>query len=184
MLRSIVEERSQNLVVMDVFSKLIQDRIIFIDDIIDSELANNVIAQLLILNSLSKTETINIYINSPGGSCTDGLAIYDIAKVIQAPIRTTCVGTAASMAAVLMFMGKERCALKHSRMMFHEVSGGFDGKTKDMEIYFKVMKEVQSELFDIISENSQITNPEELFKLDTWYTASAAKELGIIDTIL
>ena len=69
-------------------------------------------------------------------------------------------------------------------MMFHEVSGGFDGKTKDMEIYFKVMKEVQSELFDIISENSQITNPEELFKLDTWYTASAAKELGIIDTIL
>lgn len=183
-MRSIVEERSQNLVVMDVFSKLIQDRIIFIDGPITSELANDVIAQLLILNSLNKEEVINIYINSPGGVILDGLAIFDIAKLIQAPIRTTCIGTAASMAAILMFMGKERCALEHSRIMFHEAFGWYQGKTKDIEVEFKLHKDLQQDIYNIVSTNSKLTSPEDIFKTDTWYTAKEAKELGIIHTIL
>ena len=97
MMRTIVDERSKNVAVMDVFSKLIQDRIIFIDDEIDSELANGVIAQMLYLNSISKKDPIHVYINSPGGSVVDGLAIYDISKIIEAPIRTICIGLAATI---------------------------------------------------------------------------------------
>lgn len=183
-LRTIVEERSQNLAVMDVFSKLIQERIIFIDGPIDDELANGVIAQMLYLNSLSATETINVYINSPGGSVLSGLAIYDISKKISAPIRTIVIGMAASMGAVLMLMGKERAALKHSRIMIHEVSSGMEGKTKDIESHFKLHKELEKEICDIIEENTSIENVQELFKIDKWYTAEEAKSIGFVTEII
>ena len=183
-LRTIVEERSQNLAVMDVFSKLIQERIIFIDGPIDDDLANGIIAQMIYLNSLSNTETINIYINSPGGGVISGLAIYDISKLIQAPIRTTCVGMAASMAAILMLMGKERCGLKHSRIMLHEVSSGIEGKTKDIESSFNLHKDLEKELCNIVEENTSVENIKELFKVDKWYTAEEAKSVGLITKIL
>lgn len=150
-MRTIVEERSQNLVVMDVFSKLIQERIIFIDSVITANLANEIIAQLLILDADSN-KPINIYINSPGGSVSNGLAIYDVAMNIKSPIRTICVGMAASMAAILMLMGKERCALKHSKIMMHEVSSEVEGKTKDIEVDFKRHKDYQHSLYEIVKE--------------------------------
>ena len=126
-MRTIVEERQKNVAVMDVFSRLIQERIIFIDDVIDDDLANGVIAQLLHLDSLDKKKPINIYINTPGGGVYSGLAIYDIAKLISAPIRTVCIGMAASMGVPLMLMGTERCATKHSRIMIHQPMGGTGG---------------------------------------------------------
>ena len=158
--RTIVEERHKNLVIMDVFSKLIQERIIFIDDIIDAELANGVIAQMLYLDSMNH-DTISIYINSPGGTVTDGLAIYDISRIIKSPIRTVCVGEAASMAAVLMLMGSERCGLKHSRLMLHQVNSGGRGPLKGMEINLEFSKSLQEDLYKIIEEHTTLTNIEQ-----------------------
>lgn len=184
MIRTIVEERSQNIAVMDVFSKLIQERTIFIDSIIDDDLANQVIAQLLYLNAENPKKVINIYINSPGGSVTDGLAIYDVAKNIKAPIRTVCVGSAFSMAAVLMMMGSERCMLKHSLIMLHEASTRIDGKTRDIKSYFKVHNYLENCLVEIIKEKTKIENVEEVIKTDKYYTAEEALAVGLIDKIL
>lgn len=184
MIRTIVEERSQNIAVMDVFSKLIQERTIFIDSIIDDDLANQVIAQLLYLNAENPKKVINIYINSPGGSVLSGLAIYDVAQNIKSPIRTVCVGSAFSMGAVLMLMGSERCMLKHSLMMIHEVSSGVDGKTKDITSFFEVHKHLQSCILKIIKEKTQIENVEEIIKVDKYYTAEEALAVGLIDKIL
>lgn len=184
MLRTIVEERSKNVAVMDVFSKLIQDRIIFIDDVIDGELANGVIAQMLYLNAIDKKEPIHIYINSPGGSIIDGLAIYDVSKIIEAPIRTICIGMAASMAAILMLMGKEKCALTHSRIMFHEVSTGSYGKISDIRIDFKLAEDLQKELYDIIREKTTLENIDEIFQKDTWMKVDEALKYNVINKIL
>lgn len=182
--RTIVEERQKNVVIMDVFSKLIQERIIFIDDEIDNELANNVIAQMLYLDSVDQSREINIYINSPGGSVYDGLAIYDTSKLIKSPIRTVCMGLAASMGAILMLMGTERCATKHSRIMLHQPSGYARGTADDIEITHEEIQKLKKELYDIVEENSNLTNVEQLFKLDTWYTAKEALEAGLITKIL
>lgn len=183
-MRTIVDERSKNVAVMDVFSKLIQDRIIFIDDEIDSDLANGVIAQMLYLNSIDKKSPIHIYINSPGGSIIDGLAIYDISKIIEAPIRTICIGMAASMAAVLMLIGNERCALTHSRLMLHEPSSGAIGKVSDMKIQFKLTEDLQKVLYDIIKEKTTFENIEQLFQKDIWLNSEDALKYNLITKIL
>lgn len=181
--RTIVEQSQKNIVIMDVFSKLVQERIIFIDGVIDDQLANGIIAQLLHLDSISK-ELINIYINSPGGSVYDGLAIYDTSKIIKSPIRTVCVGMAASMGAILMLMGKERCATKHSRLMLHQPSGVAYGTADDIEITHEEIQKLKKELYTIVEENSNLTNVEQLFKLDTWYNSKEALEAGLITKIL
>lgn len=181
--RTIVEERSKNVVVMDVFSKLIQERIIFIDDVIDDDLANGVIAQLLYLDSLS-SNPIDIYINTEGGSVLDGLAIYDVANLIKSPIRTVCVGMAASMGAILMLMGTEREATKHSRIMLHQPSGRAWGSSDDIQIIHEEIQKYKKELYNIVEANTTLTNVEQLFKLDTWYTAEEALECGILTKIL
>lgn len=184
MLRTIVEERSKNVAVMDVFSKLIQDRIIFIDDVIDDELSNGVIAQMLYLNAIDKKEPIHIYINSPGGSVVNGLAIYDVSKIIEAPIRTICIGMAASMAAVLLLMGKERCALEHSRIMFHEVSTGVHGKLSDLKIDLKLSESLQDDIYNIIKEKTTLTNIDETFQKDIWMKVDEALKYNVINKIL
>lgn len=181
--RTIVEERPKNVAVMDVFSKLIQERIIFIDGVIDEDLANGVIAQMLYLDSLDKKTPINIYINSPGGNCLDGLAIYDVSKVISAPIKTTCIGQASSMGAILMLMGEERFGLPHCRIMLHEASGDMWGKTKDVSVMFKLQKEIQEELFEIVKEKTTI-NPTEFSVTDKWYNSKEALECGLITKII
>lgn len=184
MQRVIVEENAKNIAIMDVFSKLIQERIIFIDGVIDEELANGVIAQMMYLTHQNPSKVINIYINSSGGSILDGLAIYDVAKLIKTPIRTVCVGMAASMAAVLMLMGEQRCGLKHSRMMLHEAYGYNVGKTKDVEVKFLMQKQLQNELFDIVREKTNLKEVDEMFKLDRWFTSEEAFECNLLTEIL
>ena len=184
MIRTVVQEGQKNIVVMDVFSKLIQERVIFIDGTIDEELANGVIAQMLYLDSLNKEDPINVYINSPGGNVYDGLAILDTSELIKAPIRTVCIGIAASMGAVLMLMGKERCITKRARMMLHQPSGGAVGTSEEIRVTHEEMQKIKKQLYQIIEERSNLTNVEQLFKLDTWYTAEEALAAGLVDKIL
>lgn len=181
--RTIIEEKEKNIVIMDVFSKLIQERIIFIDDVITDELANGVIAQMLYLDSISN-EKIQIYINTPGGDVYSGLAIYDVSKLIKSPIRTVCVGLAASMGSILMLMGKERCGLKHSRVMLHQISGGASGQLSNMVISVDEMKKLNKEIQDILIENTLIKDIEKTILFDNWYTSKEALECGILTEIL
>lgn len=183
MYRTIVEESVKNIAVMDVFSKLIQNRIIFIDDNITNELANGVIAQMLILDSQNH-DPIEVYINSPGGDVYAGLAIYDISKLIVSPIHTTCIGMAASMAAILMLMGTKRSATKHSRIMLHQVSLGSVGKLDEFKIDYEQAAKLQDEIFVIIEGKTSLHNIKESLKLDTWYTAKEAFEVNIINNLL
>lgn len=181
--RTIVEERPKNVAIMDVFSKLIQERIIFIDDVIDDELANGVIAQLMYLDSSNHKE-ISIYINTPGGNILSGLAIFDVGKLIQSPIKTICIGMAASMGAILMLMGQERYATKHSRIMLHQPSGTAIGTVDDMRVDYEEAEKLKLELFEILREYTNIQNMDEVFKLDTWFTAKEALECGLLTKIL
>ena len=181
--RTIVEERPKNVAIMDVFSKLIQERIIFIDDAIDDELANGVIAQMMYLDSINHKE-ISIYINTPGGNVLSGLAIFDVAKLIQSPIKTICIGMAASMGAILMLMGQERAATKHSRIMIHQPSGWATGTVDEMKISYEEAEKLKLELFEIVREYTNIQHMDEVFKLDTWYTAKEALECGLLTKIL
>lgn len=183
MIRTVVQEGNKNIAVLDVFSKLIQERIIFIDGIIDDELANGVVAQLLYLDSISR-ETINIYINSPGGSIYSGLAIFDTTELIKSPIRTVCVGIAASMGAILMLTGKERCATKRARLMLHQPSGVAYGKFDDIKTSYNEIELLKKQLYEIVESKTNITDAETKFRLDTWYSAEEALEAGLINKIL
>ena len=182
-IRTIVEERQRNVAVMDVFSKLVQERIIFIDDVIDDDLANGVIAQMLYLDSLDQKKQINIYINTPGGSVYSGLAIYDIGRLIQAPIRTVCIGLAASMGAVLMLMGEERCATKHSRIMIHPPLGG---EASEIKITYEEIEKLKKELYEIIAERSgqSFDKVEKDCDRDYWLTSEEALNYGILTKVL
>lgn len=185
-LRTIVEERPKNVAVMDVFSKLIQERIIFIDDVIDDDLANGVIAQMLYLDSLDSKTPIDVYVNTPGGSVYAGLAIYDISEKIKAPIRTVCMGLVASMGVPLTLMGKERCATKRTRFMIHQPSGGAFGTASDVKISVKEIETLEKELYSIIAEKTGKTY-EEVVKdcdRDYWMSAEEALSYGIITKIL
>jgi len=185
MQRTIVEESPQPVAVMDVFSKLVQERIIYIDGVIDDDLANGVIAQMLYLSSQHASDnTIHVYINSPGGSVTSGLAIFDIAKLIKVPIRTICVGQAASMGSILMLMGQERVGLKHSRFLLHQVSGGSIGKLEDIRIDYEEMKVLENYLYDIIAEYTSFENLPDYLKFDRWFGSDLALEKGLITKIL
>jgi len=181
--RTVVENSSKNMVIMDVFSKLAQERIIFIDDVITEELANGVIAQMLYLDSVDSKKFINIYINSPGGTILDGLAIYDVSKIIKSPIRTTCIGGAESMGAILMLMGQERIGLPHCRLMLHEASGYIIGKTASVKIDFELQLSLQKDIFDIVKEHTTITNIDEVLKFDKWFNAKEALECGLLTKI-
>lgn len=184
--RTVTEESNKNIIVLDVFSKLIQERIIFIDSEITDDLANGVIAQMLYLDSLDQKTPINVYINTPGGSVYAGLAIYDISKIIKAPIRTVGIGLAASMGAILMLMGEERCAVKHLRTMIHQPMGGAFGQVSDMEIATNECVKVKKELYEIISEKTgkSIEQVENDCNRDYWMDSEEAKNYGIITKIL
>lgn len=182
--RTVVEESPKNIAVMDVFSKLVQNRIVFIDGIIDDELANGVIAQLLYLNAIDPKSLIHVYINSPGGSVNQGFAIYDIAKIISAPIRTICIGEAASMGAFLMFIGKERCALKHSRFMLHEVSSWNHGTLSNMKISLKETEIIQESIFEVLRKKLSIENIDDVLQKDFWMGAKDAFSYGLVTEII
>lgn len=184
----IMEERRMNVAQMDVFSRLMMDRIIFLGTGIDDQVANIVTAQLLFLESSDASKDIQIYINSPGGSVYAGLGIYDTMQIIKPDVATICTGMAASMGAVLLVAGEKgkRSALKHSRVMIHQPSGGAQGVASDMEINLREMLKLKKELYDIISEHSGQTYEwvEKASDRDYWMTSTEARDFGMVDEVL
>ena len=184
----IIEERQLNISQLDVFSRLMMDRIIFLGTGIDDQVANIVTAQLLFLESSDPSKDIQIYINSPGGSVYAGLGIYDTMQIIKPDVATICTGMAASMGAVLLVAGEKgkRSALKHSRVMIHQPSGGAQGVATDMEINLREMLKLKKELYDIISAHSGQTYDwvEKNSERDYWMISHEAKEFGMIDEVL
>ena len=184
----ILEERQLNVTQMDVFSRLMMDRIIFLGTEINDYTANTIQAQLLYLDSTDPGKDISIYINSPGGSVTAGLGIYDTMQFISSDVATICTGMAASMGAVLLVAGQEgkRSALPHSRVMIHQPLGGVQGQASDIEIEAKEIQKFKKELYTIISNHSH--TPYEKVWTDSdrnyWMTAEEAKEYGMIDAVL
>lgn len=184
----ILEERQLNVTQMDVFSRLMMDRIIFLGTEISDYTANTIQAQLLYLDSVDSSKEISIYLNSPGGSVTAGLGIYDTMQFISSPVATICTGMAASMAAVLLVAGQEgkRSALPHSRVMIHQPMGGVQGQASDIEITAREIQKMKNELYRIISDHSH-TPFDKVWAdsdRDYWMTAQEAKEYGMIDQVL
>ena len=184
---TIIEERQLNIATMDVFSRLMMDRIIFLGAPIYDDAANIIQAQLLFLESVDPEKDIQIYINSPGGSVSAGLGIYDTMQFISSDVATICTGMAASMAAVLLVAGAEgkRSALTHSRVMIHQPMGGAQGQASDIEITAREIQKLKKELYTIIADHSH-TPFDKVWAdsdRDYWMTAQEAKEYGMIDQV-
>jgi ATP-dependent Clp protease protease subunit len=185
---NIIEERPMNVAVMDVYSRLMMDRIIFLGYPVNDEVANIIIAQLLFLESTDRTRDIQMYINSPGGGVYAGLGLYDTMQFVTPDIATICTGIAASMSAVLMAAGApgKRSALKHSRIMMHQPSAGAMGQASDVDITVNEVRKIKQELYDILSNHTGQT-VEKIAKdsnRDYWMTSDEAKEYGLIDEVL
>ena len=185
---SILEERQLNVTQMDVFSRLMMDRIIFLGSEINDYVANVIQAQLLFLDTADPGKDISIYLNSPGGSVYAGLGIYDTMQYISSNVGTICTGMAASMAAVLLVAGAKgkRSALQHSRVMIHQPMGGMQGQASDMEIPVREIKKKKNELYQIIADHSGNTFDKIAADSDRdyWMTAQEALEYGMIDNVL
>jgi len=188
MTQYVIEERPGNFRAIDVFTRLISDRIIFLGTPIDDIIANIITAQLLFLESADQKKDIIMYINSPGGSVTSGLGIYDTMQYINPDIATICTGLSASMGAVLLAGGtkKKRSGLAHSRIMIHQPSGGMQGQSSDMEISLKLILSLRKEIYDILANHTgkSVKEVEKDADRDYWMTASEAKEYGLIDEVL
>lgn len=188
MTRTVIEERPMNFREIDVFSRLMADRIIFLGMPIDDYVANIIQAQLLFLDSMDARRDVQMYINSPGGSVYAGLGIYDTMQWINPDVATICTGLAASMGAVLQCAGAKgkRTALPHARIMIHQPLGGAQGQASDIEITAREIQKLKKELYDIISEHSG--QPFEKVQQDSdrdyWMTAQEAKEYGMLDDVL
>lgn len=172
----------------DIYSRLLKDRIIFIGTEIHDQLANAVIAQLLFLEKEDSTKDIDIYVNSPGGSVVDGLAIYDTMQLVKPQVSTICVGLAASMGAILLTGGApgKRYALPNAKIMIHQPWGGFRGQASDIEIQAKEMMETKKCLVSIIAKHTNQTEKkvEKDIDRDNFMSASDAKKYGLIDQII
>ena len=185
---TIIEERKLNVASMDVFSRLMMDRIIFLGVPIDDDVANIVQAQLLFLASTDPSADISLYINTPGGQVTSGLAIYDTMHLVEPDVATICTGMAASMGSVLLCAGAKgkRSCLPHSRVLIHQPLGGAQGQASDIMIAAKEIEKTRKELYEIISEHSGQPY-EKVFAdadRDYWMTAAEALEYGMVDEIL
>lgn len=185
---NIIEERPMNVAVMDVYSRLMMDRIIFLGYPVNDEVANIITAQLLFLESTDRTRDIQLYINSPGGAVYAGLGLYDTMQFVTPDIATICTGMAASMAAVLMAAGApgKRTALKHARIMMHQPSAGAMGQASDVEITVNEVRKVKQELYEVLSTHTGQT-VEKVAKdcnRDYWMTAPEAKDYGLVDEVL
>lgn len=185
---TIIEERQLNVAQMDVFSRLMMDRIIFLGTDVNDYTANVIQAQLLYLDSAEPGKDVSIYINSPGGSVYAGLGIYDTMQYITSDVATICTGMAASMAAVLLVAGQKgkRFALKHSRVMIHQPMGGAQGQASDIEITAREIQKLKKELYTIIADHSgqSFEKVERDSDRDYWMTAQEANEYGMIDHVL
>ena len=183
----VIESSSRGERAYDIYSRLLRERIIFLGDAIEDNVANLVIAQLLFLDAEDPERDISLYINSPGGVITSGLAIYDTMQYVRAPVSTICIGMAASMAAVLLAAGAagKRYALPHSRIMIHQGSGGFRGNTPDVFIQVKEMETLVNTNHEILSKHTGQTI--ERIVADTsrdyFMSPTEAKDYGIIDAV-
>jgi len=184
----VVEKTQTGERAYDIYSRLLQDRIILLAGQIDDALANSVIAQLLFLASKNDKKDIQVYINSPGGSVTAGLAIYDTMQYIKPDISTVCVGMAASMAAVLLAAGTKgkRYALPNSEMLLHQVMGGVSGEAIEIEITARQILRIKEKLNKIISKHTgqPLAKVEKDTDRDFYLSAPEAKEYGLIDEVI
>ncbi|NNF35444.1 MAG: ATP-dependent Clp protease proteolytic subunit [Saprospiraceae bacterium] len=184
----VIEERQMNIVGMDVFSRLMMDRIIFMGVPVNDYVANVVQAQLLFLESTDPKRDIQMFINSPGGSVISGLGMYDTMQYVSPDVGTICTGLAASMGAVLLAAGTKgkRTCLQHSRVMIHQPSGGMQGQFSDMEISYNLIKSLRDELYDILAFHTgkKFANIEADSDRDKWMTAKEAKNYGLVDEVL
>lgn len=184
----VVEQTNRGERSYDIFSRLLNDRIIFMTDEINDVTANLVVAQLLYLESADPDKDISLYINSPGGSVTAGMAIYDTMNYIKCDVSTICIGMAASMGAFLLSSGAKgkRCALPNSEIMIHQPLGGFQGQATDIKIHADRIIKIKKDLNRILSENTG--KPLEVIEQDTerdnFMTAAQAAEYGLIDKVI
>ncbi|MCH6579415.1 MAG: ATP-dependent Clp endopeptidase proteolytic subunit ClpP [Nitrospinae bacterium] len=184
----VVEQTSRGERSYDIYSRLLKDRIIFIGTQVDDHMANLIIAQMLFLESDEPEQDIYLYINSPGGQVSSGLAIYDTMQYIKPDVQTICMGQAASMCALLLAAGTKgkRFALPNSRLMIHQPSGGFQGQSTDIQIQAKEILQIRERLDDILAKHTG--QPKEKVRNDTerdnFMTGEEAKEYGLIDSVI
>lgn len=184
----VIEQTGRTERAYDIYSRLLKDRIIFVGTVIDDYIANMVIAQLLFLQTEDPEKDIHLYINSPGGIVSSGLAIYDTMQYVKPPIATYCIGQAASMGALLLAAGTsgKRFALPNSRIMLHQPMGGFQGQATDIEIHAREILRMKETLNLILS--SHTGRPLEKIQSDTdrdfFMSGNEAKEYGIVDEVI
>jgi len=184
----VIEKTGRGERTYDIYSRLLEDRIIFIGTDISDLVANSVIAQLLFLAKENKSQDINVYVNSPGGSVTAGLAIYDTMQFVPCPVATYCIGQAASMGAILLAAGTEgkRHALPHSRIMIHQPWGGAQGSATDIQIQAKEIERLKASLNSILSRhcNKETARIAQDADRDFFMSAVEAKEYGVVDQVV
>ena len=182
----IIEERKLNVATMDVFSRLMMDRIIFIGTEIDNYVANVIQAQLLYLQSLDDKADISLYLNTPGGIVSAGLGIYDTMQLISPNVNTICTGLAASMGSILLVAGKERSILPHARVMIHQPLGGVTGQASDIIIEAEEIKKCRDELCSILAEHTKQPFDKVFQDMDRdhWFNPQEAVDYGLVDKIL
>lgn len=182
----VIEESQQNMTQLDIFSRLMKDRIIFLGDQIDDMVCNIINSQLLFLHNMEEEKDISIYINSPGGSVRSGLALIDTISYIPNEVSTICLGTAASMGAMVLICGDKRAATYNSSIMIHTPSGGAEGSAESMIISADQIKFLREKLYKMIAANTgqEYDKVFELCRDDHWMTAQEALEFGAIDFIL
>ncbi len=185
---TVIEKTSHGERAYDIYSRLLKDRIIFIGTSIDDNVANTVIAQMLFLENQDPESDIKLYINSPGGSVTAGMAIYDTMQYIKPDVSTICVGMAASMGAVILASGakNKRLALPNSEIMIHQVMGGMEGQASDIKIRAERILRIKEKLNKILSTHTgqKITDVEKDTDRDYFMSASEAKKYGLIDQVI
>ena len=182
----IIEERKLNVATMDVFSRLMMDRIIFIGTSIDDDVANVIQAQLLYLQSLDDKADISLYLNTPGGIVSAGLGIYDTMQIISPKVNTICTGLAASMGSILLSAGEKRSILPHARVMIHQPLGGVTGQASDIIIEAEEIKKCRDGLCNILAEHTKQPFDKVFQDMDRdhWFTAQEAVDYGLVDKIL
>jgi ATP-dependent Clp protease protease subunit len=184
----VVEQTARGERAYDIYSRLLKDRLVFIVGPVEDHMANLVVAQLLFLESENADKDIHIYINSPGGSVTSGLSIYDTMQFVNCDVSTICVGQAASMGALLLAGGSKgkRFALPHSRIMVHQPSAGFQGQATDISIHANEVLALKRRLNEIMAKHTgqEIEKIEHDLERDNFMSADAALEYGLIDTLL
>jgi len=184
----VVEQTGKGERSYDIFSRLLKDRIIILNDEVNATTAGLIVAQLIFLEAEDPEKDIQLYINSPGGSITDGMAIYDTMQYIKPDVSTICIGMAASMAAFLLNAGAKgkRFALPNSEIMIHQPSGGMQGQATDMNIVVERMKKIKERMYTIMAENTDKTFDEiyNACERDNYMFADEAKDYGLIDEVI